>query len=42
MKVMKLLRSNFYIIAVLRVRMREINQTWKKKFEGEGHTNEGE
>ena len=29
---MKLLRSNFYIIAMLRVRMREINQPWKKKF----------
>ena len=29
---MKLLRSNFYIIAMLRVRMREINQTRKKKF----------
>ena len=29
---MKLLCSNFYIIAMLRVRMREINQTRKKKF----------
>jgi len=28
----KLPRSNFYIIAMLRVRMREINQTRKKKF----------
>ena len=29
---LKLLHSNFYIIAMLRVRMREINQTRKKKF----------
>ena len=29
---MKLLHSNFYIIAMLRVRMREIHQTWKKNF----------
>ena len=32
LKVMKLLRSNFYIIAMLRVRMREINKSRKKKF----------
>ena len=43
LKVMKqLLRSNFYIIAMLRVRMREINQTRKRNFEGEGRTNEEE